>query len=164
MKIKKSTFLKFVNGDSDAITKVFLEYKNLMYFVISNYICNKEDANDVLNETFIKVIEHKENIKYENLKSYLCSVSKNEAINFLKKDNKIDHSFIIDEMYGENDKSNSILNELESFLTNKETIIVYYKIVFEYSWEEICQMTGIKDSTARKIYADAKEKIRKVLL
>ena len=66
-------------------------------------------------------------------------------------------------MYGEEDQYNVMLNLLEPLLTNKETIIVYYRAVFSYSWAEIVELTGIPESTARAIYATAKEKLRKEL-
>ena len=73
------------------------------------------------------------------------------------------NSEVVEEMYGEHDQYNVMLNLLEPLLTNKETIVTYYRAVFEYSWSEIVEMTGIPESTARAIYASAKEKLRKEL-
>ena len=53
---------------------------------------------------------------------------------------------------------------IEPLLSNKETIIVYYRAVFDYSWSEIVELTGIPESTARRIYTNAKERLRKELL
>ena len=40
-------------------------------------------------------------------------------------------------------------------------MILYYKAVFGYRWEEIVELTGIPSSTARLLFKQAKEKIRK---
>ena len=165
MNVSKRTVLGFVNGNQEAIAKVYLEYKNLMYFVIASYVTSKDDADDVLSDAFLKAIEHKNDIKdVDSLKSYLCSIAKNEAINFIKQDRYVPSSDIIEEMYGEEDRTNSLLNDIEPLLSNKETIVVYYRAVFEYSWEEISNLTSIPESTARRIYSQAKEKLRKELL
>ena len=165
MNISSKVISDFIKGKQEATAKVYHTYKNLVYFVIANYIDNKDDCDDVISDTFIKVIEHREEIgNPDNLKAFLCSTAKNEAINFLKKNRPIPSSDIIDEMYGEEDKNNPLLNALEPLLTNKETIVVYYKAVFGYSWEEIVALTGIPNSTARRIYDNAKEKLRKELL
>ena len=66
-------------------------------------------------------------------------------------------------MYGEEDKTNDVLNLLEPVLTNKEVIVIYYKIIFDYSWNEIVKEAGIPLSTARLIYKKAKEKLKKEL-
>lgn len=165
MSVSKKTVLEFINGNQEAISKVYFEYKNLMYFVIANYIISQNDADDVFSEAFTKALENKNKIKdTDNLKSYLCSIAKNEAINYLKKEKQIIALDTIDEMYGEDDHHNTLLNDIEPLLSNKETIIVYYRAVFDYSWSEIVELTGIPESTARRIYTNVKERLRKELL
>ena len=165
MSISNHIIHKFIEGDKSAIEKVYLEYKNLMYFVIASYISNQDDADDVLSDSFLKAIEHKNDIKDPTkLKSFLCAIAKNEALNFLKKNSKEIPSDIIDEMYGLEDRTNSLLNTIEPLLSNKETIVVYYRIGFSYSWKEVEIETHIPKSTARRIYSNAMNKLRKELL
>ena len=162
MSISKETIQAFIQGQEDAIGKVYDEYKNLMYFVIANYISLPEDCEDVLSEAFIKALNHRHDLKEEGkIKTYLSTIARNTALDFLKKKKEAPCSDIIDEMYGEEDSYNVMLNMLEPLLTNKETIVVYYKAVFEHTWSEIVNLTGIKESTARKIYSDALTKLRK---
>ena len=164
MSISKQTIQAFIQGQEDAIGKVYDEYKNLMYFVIANYISLPEDCEDVLSEAFIKALEHRSDLKDPSkIKSFLTAISRNTALDFLKKNREIPNSEVIEEMYGENDQYNVMLNLLEPLLTNKETIVTYYRAVFSYSWSEIVELTGIKESTARAYYASAKEKLRKEL-
>ena len=164
MGISKQTIQAFIQGQEDAIGKVYDEYKNLMYFVIANYISLPEDCEDVLSEAFIKALEHKGDLKDPSkIKSFLVTISRNTALDFLKKNREIPNTEVIEEMYGENDQYNVMLNLLEPLLTNKETIVTYYRAVFSYSWSEIVELTGIKESTARAYYASAKEKLRKEL-
>lgn len=164
MATSNSTFRDFVNGDQDAIGRVFLEYKNLLYFVIASYVDNKDDCNDVLSDAFMKAVQHREDIKEPSkLKTFLCTIARNEAINFSKKNKELPNSELVEEIYGTTDRGNAVLDMLEPLLSNKETIVVYYKAVFSYTWEEICEETGIPVSTARLLYKNAKEKLRKEL-
>ena len=80
-----------------------------------------------------------------------------------KKKKELPNSLLVEEMYGVNDRGNDVLDILEPLLSNKETIVVYYKAVFSYTWDEIYEETGIPSSTARLIYKTAKEKLRKEL-
>lgn len=165
MSISNSTFIKFTRGEQKAIEKVYLEYKNLMYFVIASYISNKCDVEDVLSDSFIKAVDHRLDIKEpEKLKSFLSTIAKNTALDFLRKQREIPSSDVIDEIYADDDRSNSLLSMLEPLLTNKETIVTYLKVGFSYTWEEIASETGISISSARRIYEKAKEKLRKGLL
>ena len=164
MSISEKTIHSFILGNDDAIGKVYEEYKNLMYFVIANYISLPEDCEDVLSESFIKAINHRRDLKDPNkIKSFLTTIARNTALDFLKKSKEIVNSEVVEEMYGEQDQYNVMLNLLEPLLTNKETIVTYYRAVFEYSWSEIVELTGIPESSARAIYASAKEKLRKEL-
>ncbi len=164
MSISKQVIQAFILGQEDAIGKVYDEYKNLMYFIIASYISLPEDCEDVLSEAFIKAIEHRADLKDPSkIKAFLSTIARNAALDFLKKNREIPSSEIIEEMYGMNDQYNVMLNLLEPLLTNKETIVVYYRAVFSYSWQEIVELTGIPESTARAIYATAKEKLRKEL-
>lgn len=166
MSISKRTVLKFIDGNQDAIANVYLGYKNLMYFVIASYVTNRYDVDDVLSDAFMKAIERRKTIKdVDNIKAYLCTIAKNEAINFLKKNSRyVPMSDVIDEMYGERDRTNKVLNAIEPFLSNKETIVLYYRAVFDYSWKEIQDLTSIPESSARRLYSKAKEKARKAML
>ena len=162
--ISSKTFTNFILGDELATQEVYQEYRNLAYFVIATYVSNTDDCNDVLSNTFLKVLENRQSIRdSKNLKQFICSTAKNEAINFLKKESHLIKTDLIDEMYGAADKSNDVLNLLEPLLTNKEVIVVYYKVIFEMTWEEITRETGIPSSSARLIYKQAKAKLRKEL-
>ena len=164
MATSDSLFRDFVKGDQDAISRIFLEYKNLLYFIIASYVDNKEDCNDVLSDAFMKAVQHREEIKDPSkLKTFLCTIARNEAINFAKKNKELPNSELVEEIYGVEDRGNAVLDMLEPLLSNKETIVIYYKAVFSYTWEEISMETGIPVSSARLLYKNAKEKLRKEL-
>ena len=164
MAISRLTSLGFINGRQDAIEKVYLEYKNLMYFIIAAYVDNQDDCDDILSESFLKAIEHRSEIKDPSkLKTFLCSIARNQAINFQKRNKDIPSSDTIEEIYGEEERKNPILNMIEPLLSNKETIIVYLRVIYSYSWSEIREETGIPESSARRIYGVAIDKLRKEL-
>ena len=89
MSLKKGIIIDFINGDDAATGLVFNEYKNLLYFLIASIVDNQEDCADLLQETFLKAMEHKYELKDPTkIKTYLCSIAKNEALSFLKKKKK----------------------------------------------------------------------------
>ena len=131
----------------------------LMCFLIKD---DKADIDDILSESFIKAMESRETIKKpDNIKSFPVSIARNKALDFLKKNHPIPCSDTIEELYGEEDKTSDYLSSIEPLLSSKETIIIYLKIAFSYTWDEIVEETGIPNSTARKLYDQAMEKLRK---
>ena len=160
MAISKKETLGFINGNPEDITKVYLEYKNLLFFIIANYVDNIEDCNDVLSETFMKAMQNAKSFNKDNsLKYYLCTIAKNEAINFAKQHSR-EVEIQDEEIFIDSEKGDA-LNYLEPLLTKKEIIVVYYKAVFNYTWPEIASETKLSESTVRSIYREAKDKLRK---
>ena len=163
MRISNKILQKFQEGDELATSIVFEEYKNLLYFIIASYVSIKEDCDDILNDTYLKILENRKSINdISKLKTFMTTIAKNEALQFLRKQKP---TFVdnIDEIYGENDRENELLNLFGTSLTNKETIVVYYRAVFSYKWEEISLQTKIPISTLKVIYSKAIEKLRKEL-
>ena len=164
MSITRSVAMAFMAGDESATEKVYLEYKNLMFFVIASYVSSKSDIDDILSESFLKAIEKREQIKEPNhLKAFLVATARNQAIDFLRKGRLVPSSDVLEEIYGDDDRTNDFLSLIEPLLSNKETIVVYYKIGFASTWPEISKATGIPVSSVRRIYDKAKKKLRKGL-
>ena len=164
MSVLKRTVQLFVEGNEEATGEVFEEYKNLLYFIIATYISNADDCDDVLSETYLKAIENRKKLQdLSKIKSFLSTIAKNEALQFLRKNRAIPSEHI-DEIYGQEDRGNALLDLFGPLLSNKETIVVYYRAVFSYSWKEITNETGIPESSAKAIYKRAKEKLRKEFL
>ena len=162
--ISRNTIQRFLQNDEEATAAVYMEYRNLAYFVIATYVGSPDDCNDVLSDTFLKVLTNRSQLKDPSkLRQFITAIAKNEAINFVKKSKPVLDSLYIDEIYGEEDKGNSVLDALEPLLSNKEAIVVYYKAVFDLTWDELSEQTGIPVSTARLIYAKAKSKLREKL-
>lgn len=164
MSISKATASRFIVGEEKATEKVYLAYKNLMFFVIASYVSSKSDCDDLLSEAFLKAMQRRGELRDPNkLKAFLVAIAKNTALDFLKKNREETGGDLIDEIYGEEDRTNDFLSLIEPLLTNKETIVVYLKIGFSYTYGEIASETGIPESTARRLYSQAKEKLRKGL-
>ena len=162
MGLSRETVVKFIAGDKKATEKVYLEYKNLMFFIIASYVSNKADIDDILSESFMKAMESRASLKDpDNLKSFLVTISKNKALDFLKKNYPIPCGDTIEELYGQEDKTSDYFSSLEPLLTTKETIIIYLKVAFSYTWDEIVEETGIPNSSARKIFSDAMDKLKR---
>ena len=85
MALTRETVIDFIAGDKKATEKVYLEYKNLMFFIIASYVSNKADIDDILSDSFMKAMESRDTLRDpDNLKSFLASIAKNKALDFLR--------------------------------------------------------------------------------
>ena len=46
----------FLQGEEEAIALVYKSYRALLYFIISTYISQKEDCDDVYQNVFMKIL------------------------------------------------------------------------------------------------------------
>ena len=130
-------------NSENAFKKIYYQYKNLVFYQAYNILNNKEDAEDVTQNTFIKFMRNIEVIDNDsNIKQLLSSISKNEAIDlYRKKANRkeiFDENMInnVKEIEEDSSKVNVIMT-LNNALNKKDSHIMILKIVYDYSFEEI---------------------------
>lgn len=85
----KELYKEFLNGNNEALNKILEKYKNNLIYFISRYTKNIEASEDIFQDVALYVLEKKEiyNSKY-SLKTYLYTIAKSRAINYIKKEKK----------------------------------------------------------------------------
>lgn len=74
------------NGESEAYTILAKSYQERLYWHIRNLVKNHDDADDVLQNVFIKVYRNISNFNEESkLYTWLYRIASNESFTFLSK-------------------------------------------------------------------------------
>lgn len=75
------------NGDKTAFKRLFDKYGSRLYAFSLRYLNEKEDAEDLLHEVFLKIWENKQNLRSDtSFQSYLFTIAYNNIRQrFLKK-------------------------------------------------------------------------------
>ncbi|MCA5005664.1 RNA polymerase sigma factor [Sphingobacterium bovistauri] len=133
-------------------------YKPLLYFVMQ-YVKEKQTAEDIVAETFVKVWEYRHKfLAIEPLRSFLYVTSKNLTLNQLKKasfkyenidvnslENEIlSDSNILDKIV-KTELLKSIFEEVQK-LPEKQQQIIRLTFIEEKSIEEICALLKMSES------------------
>lgn len=129
------------HNSEKAFKKVYEQYKNLVYYQAYIILNNKEDAEDVLQNTFIKFMRNIEYIDDDSsLNQLLSKMSKNEAIDMYRKRNRrnevLDDNINTYKEEFDTSKINVILT-LNNTLKPLDASIIALKIIFDYSFEDI---------------------------
>jgi RNA polymerase sigma factor (sigma-70 family) len=147
--------------DAQSLNDIYRNYRGLIFFVIATYVPQKEDAEDVYQEVFLRLLSSRGRFFAKRaLKVYLCKAAKSCAIDFVKK--KI--SYVPNEVFdgfGENDPHNPALEDIGYGLSSQESILVNYRITYGFAWKDICQITGVPMSSAKRVYRNAILKIKR---
>ncbi len=154
-----------LKGKAAAQKQLYDEYASAMLGVCYRYTKSLHDAEDVLQEGFVRVFKFLNQYNEEGeLGAWIRKIMVNTALNYLKKSKKYQHDLLFDKTELHvitNDNPEVLLNakELAGLIrqlpTGYQTIFNLYAIE-GFSHVEIGQMLGISENTSRSQYMRAR--------
>ena len=73
-------------GNIDAFNKIFDHYAKRLFRFSMSYLKSTEDAEEVVQEVFLKIWDNKENLStLKSFESYLFTIAKNGILNTIRK-------------------------------------------------------------------------------
>ncbi|MBQ7181834.1 MAG: RNA polymerase sigma factor [Bacteroidaceae bacterium] len=152
-----------------AFTEIVREYQEPLYWQIRRIVLYHDDANDVLQNTFIKAWSAIDAFRGESkLITWLLRIAINEALNFLEKEsNKIriseTENNVVSQLqsdpYFDGDELELKFQEVISKLPPKQQIVFNMKYFQELKYEEISQILGTSVGALKTSYHIAVQKI-----
>ena len=138
------------------------EYADLVYRVAYSMLQNRDDADDVFQEVFMKLCTEEINfINETHKKAWIIRVTKNKCLDFIKRaDNK--KKVELDENIREDNEfqdSSYVLGEVIK-LPEKYRIIIYLFYYEGYKISEISGILEINESTIKSQLTKAKELLK----
>ena len=154
-----------IKGKPEAQRQLYNQYAEVMLAVCYRYTKSLMDAEDVMQEGFIKVFKNIGQFKFEGeLGAWIRRIMVNTALNYLKQNRhyQSDLSFLDNGMHPISDENPDVkvmakdLAELIRQLpTGYQTIFNLYAVE-GFSHVEIGKMLGINEGTSRSQYARAR--------
>lgn len=164
----QACMLAITKGDRQALKEVYNAYLKLIYAVIYDTIKQREEAEDITSEFFIKLYQIAGTYRSGNgHKRWLVTIAKNMAIDRIRK---IDRETLVDVMpepeqqepeFTEQIVNNLTLKEAISTLKPDEKEILDLKTVGQFTFAEIADMTGRPMGTVTWLYNNAIKKLRR---
>ncbi len=158
-----------------AFQNLLQQFQKPLYFHIRNIVLNHDDADDVLQNTFIKVFQNLNKFKGESkLYSWIYRIATNESITFLnlkaKKNNTTSQEIqakIIDnleaDVYFEGNEIQIKLQKAIAILPEKQQLVFKMKYFEELKYEQISDVLGTSVGALKASYHIATKKIEEFL-
>lgn len=140
------------------------EHSNMVYKIAFLMLKNQEDAEEVYQDTFIKLYEKFRKMKNdEHMKNWLIRVTINNCKMLMRKRKRenlveLDENVLVDD---ENLNINSI--EAVKRLPEKYRIVIYLFYYEQYKVSEISRILKISDGTIKSQLSRAREMLKKEL-
>ena len=131
----------------------YREYGNMLYKIAFLYFGNSYDAEDALQEVFIRLMYNAPSFKDKNHeKAWLIRVTQNKCKDMLKashhKNTSIDDVELSDFVKTENDEQLDVLRQVVTLPAKYKTAIILY-YYYDYSVSEISKTLQISSSAVK---------------
>jgi len=152
-------------------------YQERLYWHVRKFVFNHEDANDVIQNTFIKAWKGLKNFRAESkLYTWLYRIATNECITFVNKRKKTrsedlegeeayQHSAHLqaDDYFDGNEAERKLYEALET-LPEKQRAVFQLRYFEEMKYDDISEVMGTSVGGLKASYHHAVKKIEKFIL
>lgn len=154
-----------------AFQKLLSDYQRPLYSHIRNIVLNHDDADDVLQNTFVKVFQHLKNFKGESkLFSWMYRIATNEAITFINNKAKRNgttseamQTRIVENLradtYFDGNEIQIKLQKAIHLLPQKQQLVFKMRYYEEIKYEDMSEILGTSVGALKASYHHAVKKI-----
>jgi len=156
-------------GNRKAHFKLYNQYSKAMYNLAYRMLNNREDAEDILQETFVECFRNINSFRFEStFGAWLKKILINKCLNQLNK-KKIDLTYCESLPNTIHEEDEEIIYDTSKIFYGIKMLPDGYRIILTlyllegYDHSEISEILGISESTSKSQYSRAKEKLRNIL-
>lgn len=159
------------NEESRKIEKLFARYEHYLLRIAERYVGKTSCAEDIVIETFIKIIPHLGKLNLEDghkARNYLVTVVENLTLDELRKKKILPlkeeflGEFWLDEELDEAENKELVIQAMKKLKVQDEQIL-RLKYLQELSNPEIAKLLSIKEPTVRKRLERARKRLREIV-
>lgn len=170
--------LRFLDGNEGAFQTLMERYLQPVYGFIFSYVHEQQQAEDIVQETFLKVWNNLDNFdRDKSFKVWLFTIAKHTALDFLRKKKMLSFSTLVEEneifdvvdesplpsaLFERADLARVITEALEKLdAPSREVLVLYYKNHFNF--REISDILGESLNTVKSRHRRALIKLKEYL-
>lgn len=153
-----------------AFGKVIEQYSQGLYWQIRRMVFNHDDANDILQNTFLKAWSNIDNFRGNaKLSTWLYKIAINESITFINKERARneasidDDSFLLNniesDQYFDGDEAQVKLQCAINSLPEKQRLVFNMRYYDEMKYEDMSEILGTSVGALKASYHHALKKI-----
>ena len=165
MIIESQLIKRIKANDEEAFEIIYRNYEGLIYFIALSITKNKDDAEEVVQDTFLNMFNSIDTYEEKNkFKQWLMQIARNLSYNKVTRNKEKDT--IKDEEYinktASNDDSIDYILTIKNTLDEISSYIIISKIVYNFSFKEIAKDLNMSVGQVQGIYYQSLKKLKKV--
>ena len=167
--------LRNPNTQKEGFAYIVEEYSERLYWQIRKMVYSHDDANDILQDVFIKAWLNIEKFRGDaKLSTWLYKIAINESITFINRSKaKLnlsiddDDSFLINKLEGDEyfdgDSAQLLLQKAVASLPEKKRLVFQMKYFNEIKYDDMSDILGTSVGALKASYHHAVKKVEKFL-
>lgn len=153
--------------DEEAVKTFLNEFKIPLYNYIYRMVYNRHDAEDILQEVFLKIFRNIKKIDFsQNYKSFIYKVTRNTTLDFLKNredTRELQETIQIEDSSYEKLETKDSMEKALQCVSQAERELLILKYIQEFKISEISEILELSESAAKVRIFRAIRKIRKYM-
>lgn len=155
----KELMERFLRGEVDGFNLLVKNYKVRLFSLLYRLVGNKEEAEDILQETFLRVYRQKESYDFNySFSTWIYTIALNlcrnlykrkKKVRFLGMDSLVNHPDPNSENHGNRSRLSSILEGAISSLPFKYRTVFLLRDVDQLSYEEVASTLSLPLGTVK---------------
>lgn len=143
---------KFLAGEKESFNEIIKKYRQPLIFFIRKYGISLESAEDIAHDAFIYVLVNKKEYDFKySFKTYLYTIAKCRAFNYLKRNKRIvelntqymktveEQEIDIEQEILENEEKIQVQNAIKK-LKREYQVAIYLKEFQKFQYKEIAKI------------------------
>ena len=152
---------RLAEGETAALSVVYDNTARLVFSLAFSLLGNREDAEDVLQDTMLKVVKSAPDYKKGSPKAWVLAIARNCAIDVLRK--RCPNTELTELSCTDPELARLELTDILNALKNDEKQAVLLHIHGGLSHKEIGEVLNISPAAAQKKYRRALNKLKELL-
>ncbi|MBQ1773362.1 MAG: RNA polymerase sigma factor [Prevotella sp.] len=151
-----------------AFEQVVSRYSEPLYWKIRRIVVDHDDANDVLQNTFLKAWRSIGDFRQESkLSTWLYRIAINESLDFVRREQKMRNmdgdvslaTRLVADNYFDGDQTQALLQEAIATLPDVQRTVFNLKYFDEMKYSEMSKLMGVTEGALKASYHIAVKKI-----
>lgn len=157
-------------GEREAKRRLYERFAGRTMAIALRYVANQEDARDVVQDSFVKILTSMDHFNYRgegSLKAWVTSIVVHQAVDYVKRHERFQTTDLLPDESEEEEEPDvgrvppDVLWRLISQLPLGYRMVLNLYVFEQLSHKEIARLLGIAPGTSTSQYARAKKELAK---
>lgn len=141
-------------------------YSGRLYRYVLKFLRNAEDANDIVQDSYLKLWQHREDVPLEKAKSWLFTTAYRGLVNLAKRNGRvrsIEDTEYIEPSSESNYELKELINQSLDKLPHLQKSIILLRDLEGYNYKEIGEILDLSESQVKVYLFRGRKKMKDIL-